>query len=278
MAEAGEAGEATEGEVAKPEREYDINIEPVREREAIFEQIYEDYPLRLARIVAKKEIDEQGHFETAFRYAETSYEEVGIMLRKIKEKHGGLKKDEVQKQIFYDLGSGFGRPVFAAAILFPFAKVIGIELLEGLFVMSNEIIKQWEPDIKPQLPSTHQATEVKFVKGCCSEHWKDDLNWADGSIVFCHSTQFDERLMTELTEHAMKMQTGSFFVTLTKELPSPYFDLKEEYPAEFHWGKGHVFLNQRNGSPAGFFDEEPEGEAEAEVEAASPGLDFDPLA
>jgi hypothetical protein len=261
-------GESAVEENKQPTREYDINIEPVREREPIFEQIYEEYPLRLARIIAKKEIDEQGHFETAFRYAETSYEEIGIMLRKIKEKHGGLKQKEVQGQIFYDLGSGFGKPSFAAAILFPFAKVIGIELLEGLHVMSNEILKLWEPDIKPQLPSTHQATVVEFRRGSCGDTYKPEMNWADGSIVFCHSTQFDDRLMEEITEHAQQMQPGSFLVTLTKEIPSQYFDLVEEYPAEFHWGKGHMFLNKRNGSPPGFFDQVPEEEEEEVVVAA----------
>ena len=67
---------------------------------------------------------------------------------------------------------------------------------------------------------------------------------------------FTERQMEELAEHAMQMKPGSFFVTLTKELPSPYFDCEEEYAAKFHWGKGHFFLNKRNGSPAGFYDED----------------------
>jgi hypothetical protein len=33
-------------------------------------------------------------------------------------------------RIFYDLGSGVGRPVFAAALLYPFDLVVGVELLQ----------------------------------------------------------------------------------------------------------------------------------------------------
>src|SRR4051794_33417910 len=35
-------------------------------------------------------------------------------------------------EVFYDLGSGTGRAVIAAAAAFPFGRAVGIELLEGL--------------------------------------------------------------------------------------------------------------------------------------------------
>ena len=34
--------------------------------------------------------------------------------------------------MFYDLGCGTGKALFIAALCFPFAKCVGIELLEGL--------------------------------------------------------------------------------------------------------------------------------------------------
>ena len=43
---------------------------------------------------------------------------------------GAQGRAGVQPKVFYDLGSGVGRPVFAAAILHPFTYVAGVELLE----------------------------------------------------------------------------------------------------------------------------------------------------
>ena len=40
---------------------------------------------------------------------------------------------------FYDLGSGTGKPVIAAAILHNFDVCVGIEILEGLYSMSLDV-------------------------------------------------------------------------------------------------------------------------------------------
>ena len=42
--------------------------------------------------------------------------------------------------LFYDLGSGTGKPVAAAAVLHNFDVCIGIEILEGLHNASMEIL------------------------------------------------------------------------------------------------------------------------------------------
>lgn len=48
---------------------------------------------------------------------------------KIKDKYQGLLTGG---GTFMDVGTGTGRPVFAAALLHDFDRVVGIELLEGL--------------------------------------------------------------------------------------------------------------------------------------------------
>ena len=41
--------------------------------------------------------------------------------------------------IFYDIGSGTGKPALAAALLHDFDQVNGIEILDGLYRISLEI-------------------------------------------------------------------------------------------------------------------------------------------
>src|SRR5882672_8410020 len=59
-----------------------------------------------------------------FVYGEIEFPSFYLLLEKTKPQAG---------QVFYDLGSGSGKAVFAAALAFDFSKACGIELLPGLY-------------------------------------------------------------------------------------------------------------------------------------------------
>jgi predicted RNA methylase len=67
--------------------------------------------------------------------------------------------------VFYDLGSGSGKGVIAAHYLAPFTRCIGIELLTGLYDLSQEV-----------------ATKVQND----SAFWKNNTQTAKGQIEMIH--------------------------------------------------------------------------------------------
>lgn len=68
-----------------------------------------------------------------------SLKELKIMFDLIKS-HGGMQEDESSKELkFYDLGSGVGKPVIAAALLYAFESCIGIEIQNILYEKSKEL-------------------------------------------------------------------------------------------------------------------------------------------
>ena len=73
---------------------------------------------------------------TPFVYGEITFAPIAEILEMLNER--GLIKD---KAVFYDLGSGFGKPCLAAALSLPskFEKCIGIEYLDGLYQKSLEL-------------------------------------------------------------------------------------------------------------------------------------------
>ncbi len=73
---------------------------------------------------------------TPFTYGEITFEPIAEILNEIKEKI--INKGEA---VFYDLGSGFGKPCLAAALSLPgvFKRCIGIEYLDGLYSKSLEL-------------------------------------------------------------------------------------------------------------------------------------------
>ena len=61
--------------------------------------------------------------------------------------------------VCYDLGSGVGRPVFAAATLHPFAKVVGLECLSGLHALGTAKTQNPKPKTQNPKPKTQNLKE-----------------------------------------------------------------------------------------------------------------------
>lgn len=97
--------------------------------------------------------------------------------------------------IFYDLGSGTGKNVIAAAVLADFKACFGIELLKGLhdFAMINKC--SWDSNVLMEYKPV-----IDFVHGSIldlSVH-----NWTDGDIVFANSHCFDVAMIKKLSHLA----------------------------------------------------------------------------
>ena len=66
--------------------------------------------------------------------------------------------------VFYDLGSGTGKPVLAATILHDFSECVGIEYLEGLFSVSQELLGVYNDRILPKMEKRERATRKSSWK------------------------------------------------------------------------------------------------------------------
>ncbi len=78
---------------------------------------------------------------TPFVYGEITFEPIAEIIDMLESM--GMIRD---RSIFYDLGSGFGKPCLTAALSLPskFAQCIGIEYLDGLFQKSLELKKVYD--------------------------------------------------------------------------------------------------------------------------------------
>ena len=78
---------------------------------------------------------------TPFVYGEITFEPIAEIIDMLESME--MIRD---RSIFYDLGSGFGKPCLAAALSLPskFSKCIGIEYLDGLFQKSLELKKVYD--------------------------------------------------------------------------------------------------------------------------------------
>jgi len=143
--------------------------------------------------------------------------------------------------IFYDLGSGSGRAVFAARFIGDFSECVGIELLGNLHDLASSVKSLYKFLYQQKLK--HQ--NVTFI---CADLLDCDSWWKDGTVVYVPNLLFDDDLKNQIEEKAFKMQTGARLICLKKFSGAAFnsvFELIKERPVAMSWGESNVYIYQR---------------------------------
>ena len=187
-------------------------------------------------------------------YGEVTFESMEYIMQFIQnyrlEQEGEEAQEEKKQDVFYDLGSGSGRPVFSSACLssstsISFRKCVGIEILESLYSLSistqaeSKTLLAEEGDLSPLLP------EIEFINGSIFD--LELCDWTlDATIVLANSTCFSLEMIEQLSEMGgKKLIKGSYFVTLTHVLNPKYFELISTQRLEMSWGQADVCFHIR---------------------------------
>ena len=214
-----------------------------KELHRLYTTLLEDYPVNLGKAISKKQREREHLKDPTLVYGEIKYNFMALMFRVMKDDYDGLQK---AGGVFYDLGSGTGKPVFAAAILHTFERCVGVEKLSQLYTASLEITDHWRKltdSVDDDIMSAEQ-------KRCMIEFINDDIknpefSMSDATVGFANSTCYDEELMIHIASKADEMVAGSFFITVTKRLPSLQWDLLEMERYKMSWGEANVFLHRK---------------------------------
>jgi SAM-dependent methyltransferase len=201
------------------------------ETECLFSDLFSYLTLEDAKTISKTEREEKElSDDKSLIYGEVDFNSFVKVLQKLGLPPGGL---------FYDLGSGSGRAVFAARFTQDFKKCVGIEVLEGLATASQAVVEKHEKWFRQYLDMT-QPQEVEMIQGSIL-----DYDWSDGDVCFANSTCFDDRLMQDLSAKAESLRPGAYFVTFTKPLTSTRFEVLEKKRYSMSWGPATVFVHRR---------------------------------
>jgi len=169
---------------------------------------------------------------------------------------------------FIDLGSGTGRGVLAAAMLMPFRRLIGIEILEGLHEAAIQAKTRFDllKDQNKQVAQTEQeenggsknGSSASGSGGVTSSSDQSiefihasflDLDWSEADVVLANSTCFDEQLMDAIAEQAKDLKEGSIIITLTKQLHASYLKLIYAEQHRMSWGMATVNIHLKLPTP-----------------------------
>jgi hypothetical protein len=208
----------------------------------VFHRITENFPVSLGKQISKKERDDKNLIDTTLTYGEIDFHSLGEIFDTIRNRYGDIPDGG----IFYDLGSGTGKGVIAAAVLHSFEKCVGIEILEGLHDISVQVKEAYEREMPVALAQNPQVfkkmPEVQTILGSFFE-----VDWTDASFIFANSTCFDIAMRNRIS--ATPVKSGTLGISLTKPLSSSHWKILESIRKRMSWGEATVFI-QRKLDPA----------------------------
>jgi hypothetical protein len=215
----------------------------MKEIRRLFNLLLEDYPVNLGKSISKKQRERERLKEPMLAYGEMTLDGFASLLRTICEEYDGLQGEH---QVFCDIGSGTGKPCFAAALLHTWKRCTGVEILSGLHGASLEVADRWRKmmeSVEDDIMSPEQRrVEMEFLH---MDAKSEAFSMADCTLGLANSTCFDEELMIYMAAKADQMKGGSFFITVTKRLPSLSWDVLDQEKIKMSWGEANVFLHRR---------------------------------
>jgi hypothetical protein len=192
-----------------------------------------------------------------------------------------LLRDEQRREVFLDVGSGIGKPVFAAALLRPWARCVGVELLEGLHAEALALRETWRGGLPFSQRGVKQALfrippearaarlDLRCADACDAARLPlgnaedeedaglDDAAfsqplWSAVDVAFACSTCFDEATLARVAQAAEAMRPGALFAACSAPMPAAWGALVAELPdCPVSWGTTTVYVSERGAPGAG---------------------------
>jgi precorrin-6B methylase 2 len=183
--------------------------------------------LALKKAQPSEEVDPYG-----LAYGEIRFEGFSKLLATTQPKAG---------EIFYDLGAGAGKAVFCAALLYPWKKCVGIEILPSLYQESLMQLEKFHAD--PRIKKRHAPAQhnIQFVHADLLSQ-----NISDADVVFINATTFYDAFWKQVVQKINTLKKGTRLIIGSKRLPeeSPY-QLLDAQMIPMTWGVGSVYVYQK---------------------------------
>jgi len=143
-------------------------------------------------------------------------------------------------KVFYDLGSGIGKAVIAAALLGNFSKLVGEELIEELVTAAETARRRLVIELEKNLNPETARPQITFLNTDIFT-----VDFSDADVVFIATTCFTDFMMSQLRRRLTMLKTGSAVITMSRTLQIPVFELKEYFMAPMNWGEATLCVYKK---------------------------------
>ena len=223
--------------ILTPDQSYSLE-----RKHEIFSQLTSKFPLNQAKKASKSERESLNLLkDPSLTYGEIEFQALGEIFYTIQWRYGGLPSGG----IFYDLGSGTGKALLAAALLGTFSECIGIELLSSLHKISLSLIEEYNDEITQHvLHNTNLWITIPKLRNIHGDIFQVD--WKNAAFIFVNSTCFNEEMVELISE--VEVPVGTLAVSLTRPLTARTWVGLETVRKRMSWGEATVYI-QRKADP-----------------------------
>ena len=201
-----------------------------------------------AKRVSQKWRTENADENRALYYGEVDPVEFGMTIHRIRGIYAHSAAQPPAKNVFYDVGSGAGKAAFAALLAVPFQEVCGVETIDDVYKLSEDIKKRYETKVLPGMTKLErdlrEKTTIKFI---CADGLDTAVDWPRGTIVLFHATMFSQESLRVFADHTEFMEVGSGLIMISKPLmttQSKWVMLFEDSIA-LAWGDARMFVYEK---------------------------------
>jgi hypothetical protein len=201
----------------------------------------------IARTISRQEREETNSLDKGYlTYGEASFPLIQSVFETILS--DDITFNTVHPRNFVDLGSGSGRTSLMVCCLqhiIQFRNVSGIEILDSLYQMSNDIKKRFDTFNKSQIDQFF-TSQLKFYKGSIFD--LSVYDWTTNDVIFVNSTCFSDEMMLQIYNYTKKTRTGTYIISFTFPLYNIkpiILDLVRELRLETSWGSADVFIQKK---------------------------------
>jgi hypothetical protein len=144
-----------------------------------------------------------------------------------------------EETIFYDLGSGVGKAVFACAMVFDVKKCCGVELFSELH--------QAALDQQKRLQQMKNYVD-KSKKICFLQQNFLATDFSDATLIFINATGLFGETWDALNTRLANVNPKTIILTTSKKLPSSLFTVIRTTTVQMSWGNVYAYIQTRNPS------------------------------
>jgi len=136
--------------------------------------------------------------------------------------------------VFYDLGSGIGKAVFACAMVFNVNRSCGVELFSTLHDAASEQLSRFEQLSDYQAP----AKKIHFINDNFLQ-----ADFSDATLIFINASAFLGETWFLLNQRLAALNPEVTIITTTKKLSSDFFIVTQTTQVQMSWGVVNAYIH-----------------------------------
>jgi SAM-dependent methyltransferase len=196
----------------------------LKKKEKFLKLLYKNTPTHFISYRERKRLKMD---EDAFTYGEIEFLSFFSLLDIVKPQ---------SHEIFYDLGSGSGKALFAVAFYGEIAQCYGIEFLPKLYQLANSKITKAKTLSAP----LEKISRIHFINQNFLEY---DIS--HGDIIFINATCLSYDSWEKIQQKLLKLKTGSRIMVTTKKILNEQFKIIHQGMTLMSWGVNSIYIYQK---------------------------------